>query len=66
MSNTAESVVDVKVVPFDDGHDIDDSGVAVDEGLGVDEAESLLYDARLALMSILPRCVIHSLGNLPA
>lgn len=54
MSNSAESVVDVKVVPFDDGHDIDDSGVAVDEGLGVDEEESLLCDAKLALMSILP------------
>lgn len=38
----AGSVVDVKVVPFDVGHDIEDSGVAVDEGLGVDEADALL------------------------
>lgn len=48
MMNSAELDVEVKVVWFDVGHDIEDSGVAVDEGLGVDEADALLLDAQVS------------------
>lgn len=41
----------MKVVPFDAGHDIVDSGVDVDEGLGVDAGEVLLSENKLAIMS---------------
>lgn len=44
MSNSAGFVSDVNVVPFDVGHDIDDSGTDVEEGLGVDEGDVLLLD----------------------
>ena len=52
MSNSAGFVSDVNVVPFDVGHDIDDSGTDVEEGLGVDEGDVLLCDAKLATMTI--------------
>lgn len=42
ISKSAGSVVDVTVVPFEVGHDIDDSGVAVDEGVDGDEEDELL------------------------
>ena len=42
----------MNVIPSDVGHDIDDSGVDVEEGVGVDEEDALLCDARLALVRI--------------
>lgn len=42
----------MNVVPFDAGHDIDDSGTEVEEGLGVDEGDEPLRDAILALANI--------------
>lgn len=47
MSNSVGFVADVNVVPFDAGHDIDDSGTDVEEGVAV-EVDALLCHARLA------------------
>lgn len=49
MSNSVGFVSDVNVVPFDAGHDIDDSGTDVEEGVDDDE-DVVLCHVILALM----------------
>lgn len=44
----------MNVVPFDAGHDIDDSGTDVEEGVGVGvEVDAVLCHARLALITMI-------------
>jgi hypothetical protein len=70
MSNSDGFDWDVNVVPFDVGHDIDDTGVDVDDGDdGVDEEDGLLCHLRLAtkpLVEMVDFRISRSLGHSPA